>query len=193
MDIVNTLELIIPKMRQQMFQKRIYSLDVLYEAIEEVGKYYSIKEIDIFFAKLGIFLKSQEITELLHHCRHSETQIDLIKLVYLFRTTIPEDIVDELNEIFNILSNGQASINLDELMKHLNEKEHPQCELMKKDLQFIKDSVIKGIKNIIGDKTEILREEFLEFHYNIFWIMPDFQIEHFKRELPLMWGIRRLR
>jgi hypothetical protein len=190
MDIVNTLELIIPKMRQQMFQKRIYSLDVLYEAIEEVGKYYSIKEIDIFFAKLGIFLKSQEITELLHHCRHSETQIDLIKLVYLFRTTIPEDIVDELNEIFNILSNGQASINLDELMKHLNEKEHPQCELMKKDLQFIKDSVIKGIKNIIGDKTEILREEFLEFHYNIFWVMPEYCHGNFRKKIASMWNVQ---
>ena len=190
MDIVNTLELIIPKMRQQMFQKRIYSLDVLYEAIEEVGKYYSIKEIDIFFAKLGIFLKSQEITELLHHCRHSETQIDLIKLVYLFRTTIPEDIVDELNEIFNILSNGQASINLDELMKHLNEKEHPQCELMKKDLQFIKDSVIKGIKNIIGDKTEILREEFLEFHYNIFWVMPEYCHGNFRKKIASMWNFQ---
>ena len=190
MDIVNTLELIIPKMRQQMFQKRIYSLDVLYEAIEEVGKYYSIKEIDIFFAKLGIFLKSQEITELLHHCRHSETQIDLIKLVYLFRTTIPEDIVDELNEIFNILSNGQASINLDELMKNLNEKEHPQCELMKKDLQFIKDSVIKGIKNIIGDKTEILREEFLEFHYNIFWVMPEYCHGNFRKKIASMWNVQ---
>ena len=190
MDIVNTLELIIPKMRQQMFQKRIYSLDVLYEAIEEVGKYYSIKEIDIFFAKLGIFLKSQEITELLHHCRHSETQIDLIKLVYLFRTTIPEDIVDELNEIFNILSNGQASINLDELMKHLNEKEHPQCELMKKDLQFIKDSVIKGIKNIIGDKTEILREEFLEFHYNIFRVMPEYCHGNFRKKIASMWNVQ---
>ena len=190
MDIVNTLELIIPKMRQQMFQKRIYSLDVLYEAIEEVGKYYSIKEIDIFFAKLGIFLISQEITELLHHCRHSETQIDLIKLVYLFRTTIPEDIVDELNEIFNILSNGQASINLDELMKHLNEKEHPQCELMKKDLQFIKDSVIKGIKNIIGDKTEILREEFLEFHYNIFWVMPEYCHGNFRKKIASMWNVQ---
>ena len=190
MDIVNTLELIIPKMRQQMFQKRIYSLDVLYEAIEEVGKYYSIKEIDTFFAKLGIFLKSQEITELLHHCRHSETQIDLIKLVYLFRTTIPEDIVDELNEIFNILSNGQASINLDELMKHLNEKEHPQCELMKKDLQFIKDSVIKGIKNIIGDKTEILREEFLEFHYNIFWVMPEYCHGNFRKKIASMWNVQ---
>ena len=190
MDIVNTLELIIPKMRQQMFQKRIYSLDVLYEAIEEVGKYYSIKEIDIFFAKLGIFLKSQEITELLHHCRHSETQIDLIKLVYLFRTTIPEDIVDELNEIFNILSNGQASINLDELMKHLNEKEHPQCELMKKNLQYIKDSVIKGIKNIIGDKNDILREEFLEFHYNIFWVMPEYCHGNFRKKIASMWNVQ---
>ena len=190
MDIVNTLELIIPKMRQQMFQKRIYSLDVLYEAIEEVGKYYSIKEIDIFFAKLGIFLKSQEITELLHHCRHSETQIDLIKLVYLFRTTIPEDIVDELNEIFNILSNGQASINLDELMKHLNEKEHPQCELMKKNLQGVKDSVIKGIKNIIGNKSNILREEFLEFHYNIFWVMPEYCHGNFRKKIASMWNVQ---
>ncbi len=190
MDIVNTLELIIPKMRQQMFQKRIYSLDVLYEAIEEVGKYYSIKEIDIFFAKLGIFLKSQEITELLHHCRHSETQIDLIKLVYLFRTTIPEDIVDELNEIFNILSNGQSSINIDELISHLNEKEHPQCELMKKNLQYIKDSVIKGIKNIIGDKNDIIREEFLEFHYNIYWVMPNYCHENFRKKLPLMWNVQ---
>ena len=190
MDIVNTLELIIPKMRQQMFQKRIYSLDVLYEAIEEVGKYYSIKELDIFFAKFGIFLKSQEITELLHHCKHSETQIDLIKYVYLFRTSIPEDIVDELNEIFNILSKGQSSIDINELIKNLNEKEHPQCELMKKNLQYIKDSVIKGIKNIIGDKNDIIREEFLEFHYNIYWVMPNYCHENFRKKLPLMWNVQ---
>ena len=190
MDIVNTLELIIPKMRQQMFQKRIYSLDVLYEAIEEVGKYYPIKEIDIFFGKLGIFLKSQEITELLHHCRYSETQVDLIKFVYLFRTSIPEDIVNELNEIFNILSNGQSSINIDELIQHLNEKEHPQCELMKKNLQYIKDSVIKGIKNIIGDKNDILREEFLEFHYNIFWVMPEYCHGNFRKKIAMMWNVQ---
>ena len=190
MDIVNTLELIIPKMRQQMFQKRIYSLDVLYEAIEEVGKYYPIKEIDIFFGKLGIFLKSQEITELLHHCRYSETQVDLIKFVYLFRTSIPEDIVNELNEIFNILSNGQDSININELIQNLNVKEHPQCDLMKKNLQFIKDSVIKGFKNIIGNKEDVLREEFLEFHYNIFWIMPDYCHGNFRKKIANMWNVQ---
>ena len=190
MDIVNTLENIIHKMRQQMFQKKVYSLDVLYELIEEEGKYYSIKELDIFFAKLGIFLKSQEITELLNYCRYNESQIDLIKFVYLFRTTIPADIVDELNEIFNALSNGQPSININELMQHLNEKEHPQCELMKKNLQFVKDSVIKGIKNIVGDKEDILREEFLEFHYNIFWVMPDYCHGNFRKKIALMWNIQ---
>ena len=190
MDIVNNLEMIIPKIRQQMFTKRIYSLDVLYELIEAEGKYYSIKELDVFFAKIGVYLKSQEITELLNYCRYNETQIDLIKFVYLFRTTVPEDIVDELNEIFNILSNGQTSITLDELIQHLNVKEHPQCELMKKDLQFIKDSVIKGFKNIIGDKNEIIREEFLEFHYNIFWVMPDYCHGNFRKRIATMWGVK---
>ena len=190
MDIVNNLEMIIPKIRQQMFTKRIYSLDILYELIEAEGKYYSIKELDIFFAKIGVYLKSQEITELLNYCRYNETQIDLIKFVYLFRTTVPEDIVDELNEIFNILSNGQTSINLDELIRHLNVKEHPQCELMKKDLQFIKDSVIKGFKNIIGDKNEIIREEFLEFHYNIFWVMPEYCHGNFRKRIASMWNVQ---
>jgi len=190
MDIVNTLENIIHKMRQQMFQKKVYSLDVLYELIEEEGKYYSIKELDIFFSKLGIFLKSQEITELLNYCRYNESQIDLIKFVYLFRTSIPVDIVDELNEIFNALSNGQPSININELIQHLNEKEHPQCELMKKNLQFIKDSVIRGIKNIIGDKEDILREEFLEFHYNIFWVMPDYCHGNFRKKISSMWNVQ---
>jgi hypothetical protein len=190
MDIVNTLELIIPKMRQQLFQKRIHSLDVLYEAIEEEGKYFPLKELDIFFGRFGIFLKSQEMTELLHHCKHSDSQIDLVRFVYLFRTTIPSDIVEELNEIFDILSGGQTSMEVVDLMQHLNEKEHPQCELLKKNLQDVKDSVIKGIKNIIGNKSSILREEFLEFHYNIFWVMPEYCYGNFRKRIATMWGVK---
>ena len=77
-----------------------------------------------------------------------------------------------------------------ELMGHLNEKEHPQCELMKKNLQDVKDSVIKGIKNIIGDKSSILREEFLEFHYNIFWVMPEYCHGNFRKRIATMWGVK---
>ena len=130
------------------------------------------------------------MTELLHHCKHSDSQIDLVRFVYLFRTTIPSDIVEELNEIFDILSGGQTSMEVVDLMQHLNEKEHPQCELLKKNLQDVKDSVIKGIKNIIGNKSSILREEFLEFHYNIFWVMPEYCYGNFRKRIATMWGVK---
>ena len=69
---MNTLELIFPKKRGQMHQKKIYSLDVVNEIVKNEGKYFSIDDLDFFFAKIGVYLKSQEVTELLNHCRHSK-------------------------------------------------------------------------------------------------------------------------
>ena len=192
MDVVNNLEIIIPKMREQLYLKKIYSLDVLYQAIETKGKYLKLKELDPFLAKFGIFLKSQEITGLLNNCKHSENEMDLIRFIYLFRTEIPKDIINVLNHIFEKISEGQPSMDVEETLLHLNINHHPQLEMFQENFERAKDSVIKGLKLIIGDKKIILREEFLEFHFNIFWIMPDFQIEHFKRELPLMWGIKKI-
>ena len=192
MDVVNNLEIIIPKMREQLYLKKIYSLDVLYQAIETKGKYLKLKELDPFLAKFGIFLKSQEITGLLNNCKHSENEMDLIRFIYLFITEIPKDIINVLNHIFEKISEGQPSMDVEEALLHLNINHHPQLEMFQENFERAKDSVIKGLKLIIGDKKIILREEFLEFHFNIFWIMPDFQIEHFKRELPLMWGIKKI-
>ncbi len=48
MEIVHTLELIIPKIHQQLFQKRIHSLDALYKVIAQEGKYFPLKELDFF-------------------------------------------------------------------------------------------------------------------------------------------------
>ena len=176
MDVVNNLEIIIPKMREQLYLKKIYSLDVLYQAIETKGKYLKLKELDPFLAKFGIFLKSQEITGLLNNCKHSENEMDLIRFIYLFRTEIPKDIINVLNHIFEKISEGQPSMDVEEALLHLNINHHPQLEMFQENFERAKDSVIRGLKLIIGDKKIILREEFLEFHFNIFWIMPDFQI-----------------
>ena len=192
MDVVNNLESIIPKMREQLYLKKIYSLDLLYEAVEEKGKYLKLKELDQFLARFGIFLKSQEITGLLNNCRHSELEVDLIRMIYLFRTEIPKDIICTLNKIFEKISEGQPSMDVEEALLHLNISQHPQLEMFQENFEKAKESVYKGLKLIIGDKKIILREEFLEFHFNIFWIMPDFQIEHFRRQLPLMWRIKKI-
>ena len=193
MDIVNTLELIIPKMRGQMHQKKIYSLDVVNEIVKKEGKYFSIDDLDFFFAKIGVYLKSQEVTELLNHCRHSKTQIDLVRMVELLKTDIPADIISDLNRIFDKLSGAQTAMDVEELLQHLNENEYPQVELMNKNLALVKESILKGFNQILGNNKIISKEQFIDFHNNIFWVLPDYKIKEFKDKLPLMWGIRRLR
>ena len=193
MDIVNTLELIIPKMRGQMYQKKIHSLDVVNEIVKAEGKYFSIEDLDFFFAKIGVYLKSQEVTELLNHCKHSKTQIDLVRMVELLKTDVPADILCDLNRIFDKLSGMQHAMDVEELLQHLNENEYPQVDLMNKNLQIVKQNILKGFHQIIGDNKIITKEQFIQFHNNIFWVLPDYRIKDFKDKLPLMWGIRRLR
>ena len=129
MDIVNTLDSIIPKMRYQMYQRRIPSLDIVNQIVREEGKYYSIADLDIFFAKIGVYLKSQEVTELLNHCKHSKTQIDLVRMVDLLKTEMPQDIVCDLNLIFDKLSGNQQAMDVEELLQHLNENEYHKLNL----------------------------------------------------------------
>ena len=193
MDIVNTLELIIPKMRRQMYQKRIYSLDIVNELVNKEGRFFSINDLDAFYAKIGIYLKSQEVTEILNHCSHSKTQIDLIRMVELLKTDVPEDILQILNRIFDKLSGNQTAMDVEELLQHLNENEYPQIELLHKNLQVVKESILKGFNQILGGNKIITKEQFIEFHSNIFWVLPDYKVIDFKNKLPLMWGIRRLR
>ena len=193
MDVINNLELMIPKMRKQLYLKKAYSLDLFYEAIEKQGQYLNIKDLDSFLSKFGIFLKSQEITALLNNCRHSDNEIDLIRMVYIFRTKIPEDIIKKLNLIFDKISEGQPSMDVEEALLHLDVTQHPLLEMFQEDYEKVKESVIKGLKLIIGDKKMILREEFLEFHFNIFWIIPDFLEENFRKQISLMWGIKKLK
>ena len=193
MDVINNLELMIPKMRYQLYLKKIYSLDLFYEAIEKQGQYLQIRDLDQFLSKFGIFLKSQEITALLNNCRHSETEIDLIRMVYIFRTEIPADIIKNLNFIFDKISDSQPSMDVEEALLHLNINQHPLLEMFEENYEKAKESVIKGLRLIIGDKKMILREEFLEFHFNIYWIIPDFLEENFRKKVPLMWGIKKLK
>ena len=193
MDIVNTLDSIIPKMRYQMQQKKIHSLDVVNQIVRSEGKYYSIPDLDIFFAKIGVYLKSQEVTELLNHCKHSKTQIDLIRMVELLKTEIPKEIICDLSLIFDKLSGNQQAMDVEELLQHLNERDYPQIHLMSNNVNIAKENILNGFHEILGDNKIINKEQFIDFHKNIYWVLPDYKIKEFISKLPLMWGIRRLR
>ena len=193
MDFVNTLDDIIPKMRYQMFLKRIPSLDIVNQIVREQGKYYPIADLDIFFTKIGVYLKSQEVTELLNHCKHSKTQIDLIRMVNLLKTDVPENIINDLGLIFDKLSGNQEAMDVEELLQHLHENEYPQLELMNKNVNVAKENILRGFHEIIGDNKIINKQEFIDFHKNIYWVIPQFRIKEFKNKINLLWGIRKLR
>ena len=164
MDIVNTLDEIIPKMRYQMYQKKIPSLDIVNQIVREEGKYYSIADLDIFFAKIGVYLKSQEVTELLNHCKHSKTQIDLCRMVNLIKTEVPQDIICILSMVFDKISGNQQAMDVGELLQHLNESEYPQIELMNKNVNIAKENILRGFHEVIGDNKIINKEQFIDFH-----------------------------
>jgi Ca2+-binding EF-hand superfamily protein len=68
MDWINKMYMITEKMKNQMHAKGIDSLDKIYMAISKFdseGKNYVEKiHFENFLATIGIFLKSQELTEL---------------------------------------------------------------------------------------------------------------------------------
>ena len=71
MDTTNILPLILPKMRKQMHTKGITSLDEIYMTIAgnapKGASTLSKFQADIFFGKLGIYLKSQEMSALYNY------------------------------------------------------------------------------------------------------------------------------
>ncbi len=192
-DIVNNLDNIVPKMREQMHNRNVYSLDVLYRAVEQEGETFNVKDLDFFFGKFGIYLKSQEVTTILNYCSQDQHNINLVKFCYLFRTKVPMDIILMLNKIFDVLSGGQTQMDVEELLQNLVVEEHPQKKLLKENWEALKNTVVEGMKIIVGGNKVILREQFLEFHYNILWTLPEYSIDIFRKQVPLMWGLKKLK
>ena len=114
-------------------------------------------------------------------------------MVYIFRTKIPDDIIETLNLIFDKISDGQPSMDVEEALLHLDVFQHPLLEMFEENYEKVKESVIRGLRLIIGNKKMILREEFLEFHFNIYWSIPDFLVDNFRKQITLMWGIKKLK
>ena len=96
----------------------------------------------------------------------------------------------EINEVFNGISNGADVVSVETILNKLSPKDHPQFMLMNEDTEFAADTIKFGIKGIIGEKKkEMNRDEFTELFANIYWVLPNENIEYFKMKLPLLFGL----
>ena len=194
MDFINKMDQIMIKMKNQMHTKGIISMDQVFIEIarfdpERTGCFHKSK-LEFFLSKLGIFLKTQEISEMYKYLDIENEYIQFETFVSLLRIEIPKDIMIEINEVFNGLSKGADTVSVDTILSMLNPQEHPQFMLMKEDTSFATESIKYGIKFIIGDeKKEMNRDEFIELIANMYWVLPDENKEYFKLKLPSLFGL----
>ena len=196
MDTTNVLPLIIPKMRKQMHIKGITSLDDIYMNIAgnapKGANTLSKFQADHFFGKLGIYLKSQEMTALYNYLDCKGNQFSLEKFIQLFQCEIPEDFIKDLNEMFYFVSENQESVSIEKLLKNIRPENHPQISIMKNDPCIAEENLKFAIEFVAGDKPEITRDEFIQLHKNIYWILPEENYELFKYKIPKLWGLSDL-
>lgn len=194
MDFINKMDQIMIKMKNQMHTKGIISMDQIFIEIarfdpERTGCFHKSK-LEFFLSKLGIFLKTQEISEMYKYFDIENEYIKFETFVSLLRVEIPKDIIIEINEVFNGLSKGADTVSVDTILSMLSPQDHPQFMLMKEDTSFATESIKYGIKFIIGDeKKEMNRDEFIELIANMYWVLPEENKEYFKLKLPSLFGL----
>ena len=192
MDYYNIINEIVPKMRIQMHTHSIPSLTQVYYLVNQnQGSSINKFMLDITLSQLGIYLKSQEVSELSKYLDKSADSVKLDKFAELFKKELSKEAKIEIEHVFDNYAIPGKNISIDELLKNFNPYEHPQLMGVKNDPQRTLDSMREDIYLIAGNKSEMTKKDFDELHRNIWSIMPDDYEESFIYQIALMWNIKR--
>lgn len=196
MDLINKINEILPKMKLQLQSKEIFSLHEFYITIakndpENTGFIPKMK-FENFLSLIGIFLKTQELTELYLYLEVDKTNgfVQLEKFISLFKTEPTEKYTKTVTDIFNKLTNGQSTISFSSLKTHIKIDYHPIARILKKDKELTMTYLEKCINFIIGDKPEINFNDFNELHQNMLNVMPPNEVPYWLEHICELWGVK---
>ena len=192
MDYYNIIKEIVPKMRIQMHNHSIPSLTQVYYLVNQnQGSSINKFMLDITLSQLGIYLKSQEVSELSKYLDKHSDSVKLDKFAELFKKELSKEAKIEIEHVFDNYAIPGKNISIDELLNNFNPFEHPQLMGVKNDPRKTFDSMREDIYFIAGNKIEMTKKDFDELHRNIWSIMPDDYEESFIYQIALMWNIKR--
>ena len=192
MDIINKIHRIVEKMKEQMLAKGIDSLDKVFIVIaqfdkEKTGK-LDILQFEPFLAKIGIFLKTQELTEIHKFLETVETGcVSFERFIGLLKCEVPELLTKKVTEIFNKIKDSENEISLNNLYAKFNPERHPRVLTMEKEVPTVQNEFNIAVQFVVGDKNSINLDEFLELHRNMFWVNPKENTTYFYNMLNEIW------
>ena len=199
MEYINILKEIVPKMKMQMHSnKGIASLDKIHKVIESFDKEKlnqcpRAKFENYFLSLLGIFLKTQELSELFKYlCVETATEemVSFDKFILLFTRKDNEKLDKKIKEMYSKLKGDNESIPYDELMKCLKIENHPLVKVMGNTKEEAKKKVEDEFTDILKESKDVNEDAFTLYHKNLFWIMPEKSVDFWIKNIPSVWGIK---
>ena len=199
MDYINILKEIVPKMKMQMHSnKGIASLDKIHKVIESFDKEKlnqcpRAKFENYFLSLLGIFLKTQELSELFKYlCVETATEemVSFDKFILLFTRKDNEKLDKKIKEMYSKLKGDNESIPYDELMKCLKIENHPLVKVMGNTKEEAKKKVEDEFTDILKESKDVNEDAFTLYHKNLFSIMPEKSVDFWIKNIPSVWGIK---
>lgn len=194
MDWINKIHMITEKMKNQMHAKGIDSLDRVYLAIAQFDSnqtgYVEKVFFEEFLAKIGIFLKSQELTEIHKYLNtyENENRVFFENFVHLLKCEVPEYLNKVILDVFERIQDGNGTISLENLKRRLNLEHHQRVKLMLKDRSTVNDELNIAISFVIGDKDYMDINEFTELHRNMYWVTPRENLTNLFNTIQEIWS-----
>ena len=169
MDCINIIEEIVPKMKQQMHHnKDIFSIDEIFMAISKYDKNHTAiipkPYFESFLSQIGVYLKTQELSELYKYLDDNGYEISIMKFIDLFKVhanSYPQ-LEKKVKEVFSLLKNENNVIPIETIYNKLSLRNHPLVKVYKQTEEYAKAKFDNEIKledvNIINKESEIKDE-----------------------------------
>jgi Ca2+-binding EF-hand superfamily protein len=194
MDWINKINMIVEKMKMQMHAKGIDSLDKVFIQIAQFDTarngLVDKLQFEPFLAMLGVFLKTQELTEIHKYLNTYENggAVSFERFVELLKCEVPESLVAQVKNVFAGIKDDSGCVTYDNLMKAFNVEHHPQVKLMHKEVPLVQQEFDIAVKFVLGDKPAMSEEEFVELRRNMYWVTPRENITYFFKMIPGLWS-----
>ncbi|MCQ2820621.1 MAG: hypothetical protein MJ252_25425 [archaeon] len=192
MDTINKMNRITEKMKCQMLAKGIDSLDKVMVVMTQFDPNgtgaIEVSEFETFLSRLGIFLKTQELSEIHKFLGTHETgRVQFEQFAAILKSEVPPILDDEVGKVFEKIKDSEDGISIATLYEKFDPEKHPRVLLMLKEVPQVKNEFDVAIKFVLGDKTVMNKEDFIELHRNMFWVNPKENTVYFYRMIPGIW------
>jgi len=190
----NRLNMIVQKMKAQLFAKGCDSI----QKLEEVFKQFDANgngileklEFNEMLTKMGIFLSTQELRTIYDNFDlNNDGGISYTELTHVLRNIVSDTRVNTVRLVFQQLSHGEPSVHTDILKKQYKAAAHPRVVSRQLTEETQWKYFCDGMaKNQLANGY-ITEQGFMDYYLDQFCMLPSEKDQWFQQAICAVWSI----